>query len=114
MNDGHKKVFNKKPSSKYKSPLEMGDYPELDTTNLLDDDGIQVYQSLIGSLQWDVSIGRIDIATAVTSLSRYGSAPRIGHLERAKRVVGYLFKMKEVKLRLRVSLPDYSEHLAKL
>ena len=28
MNDGYTNIFNKKPSSKYKSPLEKGDHPE--------------------------------------------------------------------------------------
>ena len=42
------------------------------------------------------------------SLSSYRSAPRIGHLEREKRVGGYLSKIKEAKLRFRVSLLDYS------
>ena len=48
MNEGYTNVFNKKPSSKYKSPLKKRDHPELDTTKLLDKDGIQIYQSLIG------------------------------------------------------------------
>ena len=103
-----KNMFNKKPSTTYKSPLEKGDHPELDITELLDEDGIQKFQSLISSLKWAVSIGIIGIATAVMSISSFRSAPRIGHLERAKRIIGYLFKMKEVKLHFRVSLPDYS------
>ena len=61
-------MFNKKPSSKYKSQLKKGDHPELDTTELLDEDGTNIYQSLICSLQWADSIGRINIATAVISL----------------------------------------------
>ena len=43
------------------------------------------------------------------SLSSYRSAPRIGHSERAKRLVGYISKMKEAKLRFHVSLPGYSD-----
>ena len=48
--DGYKNMFNKKPSSKYKSPPGKRDHSELDITELLDEDGIQNYQSLIGSL----------------------------------------------------------------
>ena len=40
-------------------------------------------------------------------MSSSRSAPRIGHLERAKRIIGYPSKMKEAKLRFCVSLPDY-------
>ena len=43
------------------------------------------------------------------SMSSFKSAPRIGYLERVKRIIGYLSKMKEAKLRVRVSLPDYSD-----
>jgi hypothetical protein len=33
-------------------------------------------------MQWAVSIGRLDIATAVMSLSSFRAMPRRGHLER--------------------------------
>ena len=36
-------------------------------------------------------------------------APRRGHLERAKRIYGYLAKMKNAAIRIRVGIPDYSE-----
>ena len=95
MNNGYTSIFIKKPSSKYKSPLEKGDYPELETAEILNEDAIKIYQSLIGALQWALPIGKIDIDTAIMSLSSHRSAPTIGHLERAKRVMGYLSKMKE-------------------
>ena len=43
------------------------------------------------------------------SLSGYRSVPRIGHLDRAKRVVGYLTKMRHAVIRFRTGLPDYSD-----
>ena len=46
-----KNMFNKKLSTKYKSSLEKGDHPELDITELLNEDSIQKYQPLFGSLQ---------------------------------------------------------------
>ena len=70
---------------------------------------IHKYQSLIGSLQWAVSLRRIDITTAVISISSFRSAPRIGYLERAKIIIGYLSRMKEEKLLFRVSLLHYSD-----
>eukprot|EP00977_Amphora_coffeiformis_P020745 scaffold8459_cov92-Amphora_coffeaeformis.AAC.1 len=36
------------------------------------------------------------------------SFPRIGHLERVKRIFGYLTKMNQAKLRVRTEEPDYS------
>ena len=57
------------------SPLEKGDHPELDDSELLDATSIQNYQSLIGSLQWAVSLGRFNIATAVMSMSSFCALP---------------------------------------
>ena len=51
-------MFGKPPSSNnITSPLEKGDNPELDTTELLDEEGQQHYMSLIGPMQWAVSLG---------------------------------------------------------
>ena len=109
MVDGYKMMFGEKPKINMFSPLEKGDHPELDNTDQLNIDGVQRYQSLIGSLQWAVSIGRIDVTTAVMSLSSFRAVPRKGHLERAKRIVGYLSKMKHGVIRFRTALPDYSD-----
>jgi hypothetical protein len=54
-----------KPSTSVTSQLEKGDHPELDTSELYDADQIAQYQSMIGALQWIVTIGRFDINTAV-------------------------------------------------
>ena len=65
----YSKLFNdEKLQKRVKSPIEPGDHPELDNSNLLDVEGIQKYQSIIGSLQWAISLGRFDIATAVMML----------------------------------------------
>ena len=99
-------MFGEKPRIRYSSPLEKGDHPELDKSELFDETRIQQYQSLIGSLQWAVSIGRIDIATSVMTLSGFRSIPRQGHLDRAKQVVRYLRKMKQASLRFSTMIPD--------
>ena len=75
---------------------------------------MQIYQSLIGSLQWTIQIGRFDVSTAVMTLSRFRAMPRKGHLERAKRVYGYLSKMKHGVIRVRTELPDFSDHPEKV
>jgi hypothetical protein len=104
-------MFGEKPKMNVTSPLEKGDHPEIDTSELLEPKQIQMYQSLVGSMQWAVSLGRLDIATAVMTLSGFRALPRQGHLERAQRVVGYLAKMKHAVIRFRVSEPDYSDLL---
>ena len=50
-------MFGEKPKELYSSPLDKGDHPELNTSDLLDADGIQKYQSMIGAMQWAISIG---------------------------------------------------------
>jgi hypothetical protein len=64
----------------------------MDCSPVLGDEGHQKYQMLIGMLVWIVTIGRIDVAPATSSLSRFTACPRQGHLDRALRVFGYLKK----------------------
>ena len=59
-------------------------------------------------MQWAVSIGKIDITTAVMTLSGFRAAPRVGHLDRAKRAYGYLSKTRYSKIKFDVDQPDYS------
>ena len=107
MVDNYSRLFGKQPRH-YKTPLERGDHPELDDSEFLDADEIKIYQSLIGSLQWAVSLMRFDISPAVVSLAGQRTAPRKGHLERAKRIIGYLSGMKDATLRYRTERPDFS------
>jgi hypothetical protein len=106
--DEYTRIFGEKPRVA-SSPLEKGDHPEIDTTAYLGFDDIKKYQSVIGSLQWAISLGRFDIATAVMTLSAFRAVPRKGHLERARRVVGYLYKMRHAAIRYRTQAPDFSD-----
>jgi Reverse transcriptase (RNA-dependent DNA polymerase) len=108
MVDAYTRMFGEPPKRKYSSPLEKGDHPESDLSPLLNDEGITQYQSLIGMMQWAISLGRFDINTAVMTLSSFAMMPRQGHLDRAKRVCGYLWKMKHATVRFRTGIPDYS------
>jgi hypothetical protein len=102
-------MFGSKPRTHYTSPLEKNDHPEEDSSDLLDEVGVQQYQSLIGSLQWAISLGRFDITTAVMTLSSFRSLPRKGHLDRAKRIVSYIYRFKYAKVRFRTHEPDFSD-----
>ena len=108
MLQNYERIYGGKPHLAT-SPIEKGDNPELDTSDFLGDDQIQIYQSLIGALQWAVSIGRFDIQTAVMTMSAFRAVPRIGHLDRVKRIFGYLAKMNEGTIRVRTEIPDYSD-----
>jgi hypothetical protein len=89
MMDTYIQLYGEKPR-KASSPLEQNDHPEMEDSPFLRQDETQQFQSLIGAMQWAVSIERLHIATAVMSLSSFCAMPRRGHLERAKRIYGYL------------------------
>ena len=108
MKDSYMRMFGTTPKAA-SSPLENNDHPELDTSDELEEADIKKYQSLIGALQWAVTLARIDITTAVMTMSRFRAAPRKGHLDRVKRIYGYLCKMKHATIRIRTEEPDYSD-----
>jgi hypothetical protein len=97
MIDTYVQLYGEKPR-KVSSPPEQNDHPEMDDFPFLGQDQTQQFQSRIEAIQWAVSIGRLDIATAVMSLSSFRAMPRRGHLERAKQIYGYLQKMKEARI----------------
>lgn len=86
--------------TKHDIPMVSGDHPELDDTEQLGDEQHTQYQMLIGMLNWVVTIGRLDIAFAVSSLSRFVACPRKGHLDRALYVFGYLKKFPNRRIRI--------------
>jgi hypothetical protein len=65
MEDAYKQHFKESPNQKHISPLVKGDHPELDMSEFLDQDGIDIYQSLVEAMQWAISIGHWDIQSAV-------------------------------------------------
>ena len=55
-----------------------------------------------------MTLGRFDIHTHVTTMSRFRSAPRKGLLERLQRIYGYVLNTKHYSTRYRTEEPDYS------
>jgi hypothetical protein len=76
----------------------------------LDENGIKQYQSLIGVLQWLVTLGHFDILIAVTTMSGYHIAPREGPLECLKRIIGYVKKHPFGTIRFHMSIPDHESY----
>jgi hypothetical protein len=95
-------MFKQKPKQA-SSPIEKGDHPEIDTSDELDVDGISKYQSLMGSTNWVVQLGRFDIATANMTMAGFRANPRHGHLLRVFRIYGYLRKMNQGCIRIDTS-----------
>jgi len=107
--DTYVRLFGMKPSTKPLSPLEKGDHPEINESEFLDDNGTQMYQSLVGALQWSISIGQFNIATAAMMMSSFRAQPSLGHLEHVKQICGYLYKRKDAAICIRIGEPDYSD-----
>ena len=105
--ESYERMSKEKPR-KSRPLLEGGNHPELDTSELCDEHQTKQFQTLIGQLQWLISLGRFDIAVHVMSLSRFGAQPRKGHLDRAKRIVGYLLFLPDGAIRFRTGEPDFS------
>jgi hypothetical protein len=108
MISNFERMFNQKPKQA-SSPIEKGDHPEIDTTDELDVEGISKYQSLMGSTNWVVQLGRFDVATANMTMSGFRANPRHGHLTRVFRIYGYLRKMQQGCIRIDTSRYDFSE-----
>ena len=99
-------MFGLKPKE-YSSPVEESDHPEMDSSQELDEDGIRIYQSLIGALQWAVTLGRFDILVGVATMSSFRVAPRGSHLKRLKRMYGYLKRNSDVAVRFHIRIPNH-------
>ena len=63
LTSSYVRMFGENPSTRYHAPLEHGDHPELDTSELLEQDGIDQYQSLLvpysGYLLWGDLISKL-------------------------------------------------------
>ena len=108
LKEAYKRFFNEDPPKGLKSPLDKLDHPELDTSEIMTDEGSTIYMSLIGQLQWLVTLGRFDINPHISTMARFRAAPRKGHLERLKRICGYIFRTKHYAIRFRPDKPDYT------
>ena len=73
----------------------------MDTSEILEGQEVNHYLTMVGQLQWLITLGRFDIQAQVITMSRVRAQPRHGHLERLKRT-------KDYATRFRTTEPDYS------
>ena len=66
------------------------------------------YLTMVGPLQWLVTLGRFDIHAQVATMSRFRAAPRKGHTDRLKRIYSYAIRTKDYATRFKTDQPDYS------
>lgn len=74
-------MFGTKPNASVRSTPDKGDHLVLGMSDILEDEGIAQYQSLIGTLHWLISIDRFDIQMHVMTVYSFRVAPRVGHLD---------------------------------
>ena len=106
--DTYKRLFNEDPPKGYKTPHDKNDHPELDTSEILEGDMAAKYLTMVGQLQWLVTLGRFDIYAQVATMSRFRAAPRQGHMDRLKKIYSYAIMTKDYAIRFRTEQPDYS------
>ena len=62
--------------------------------------------TMVGQLQWLVTLGRFDIHAQVAIMSRFTAAPRQGHVDRHKRIYSCAIRTKDYAIRFRTDQPD--------
>ena len=96
---------------KANTPFSEEYHPELDESPLVPPEKISLYQSLLGSANWIITLGRFDISFAINTLSRYSMAPREGHMLAMYRIFGYLRHRPKGKIMIDISQPDVREQV---
>jgi hypothetical protein len=109
----YEQIFGELPPRKINAPLDPKDQPEPDDTDLLDEASMCLYWKLLGMLQWAVTLGRIDIMCVVMTMSGYRYQPRIGYMNRLKRIFGFLKQYKSCSIKFRTKEPDYFKYQSK-
>ena len=65
------------------------------------------YLTMVGQLQWLITLGRFDFHAQVATMSRFRAAPR-QEQDRLKRIYSYAIRTRDYAIRFRTDQPDYS------
>jgi len=95
---------------KFKTPMEDKYHPELDDSPLCTQERASIFRSMIGSLNWMITLGRFDVNYATNSLSRFNMAPREGHFKACMRVLGYLKSFSKATIMLDNNFPNHLKY----
>jgi hypothetical protein len=93
----------------HKTPMDDEYHPELDDTPLVSARDGSKYRGMVGSCNWLITLGRLDVNYATQALSRYSMAPRQGHFSAMQRILGYLKKFPKGRIIIDATLRDWSE-----
>ena len=61
------------------------------------------YLTMVGQLQWLVTLGRFDLHALVATMSRFRAAPRQGHMDRLERIYSYAIRTRDYTTRFRTN-----------
>ena len=96
---------------KHKMPMSEEYHPELDEAPLCSPIEITKYKSLLGSANWIITLGRLDIQYAVNTMARYSNAPREGHMKSVFCIFGYLRTTAKYRILIDVAQPGILKEL---
>jgi hypothetical protein len=74
------------------SPAPADFHPELDQTDLLDEDNIWRHQSYIGILRWTAKLGRIELTHSAATMAKFNATRREGHLRALLWMFAYILQ----------------------
>ena len=74
-------MFPEETLKKQSNSILKGDHPELDDSKFISEEDNAKYMSMIGTAQCLVTLGRLNIAITMSTLSSYRATPQKGHLE---------------------------------
>ena len=97
LKETYVRLFNTEPSKGLETPLEKNDHPELDISEILEGQEVNHYLTMVGQLQWLITLGRFDIEAQVITMYRFRAQPRKEHLERLKRIYAYVIRKKTMQ-----------------
>jgi len=103
------RIVGLNPPKRVSQPMHPDCPPELGTSDVVDSDGRQICWSLIGMLQWAVTLGRLDTHHVSMCMSRFGAGPRKGHLQAVSKTFGCLDKCRSASIEFWTGIPDCSE-----
>ena len=92
--DAYEKKYGEMPKQ-CSSPLDKNKHLEPDDTPVLDVNEQKEYLSMIGALQWVVTLGRFNIATTVKTSSRFRTEPQVEHLKKHYQVYSYICQFRD-------------------
>ena len=92
-----------------KSPMAPECHLEVDDSPLPSDEDASEFRSVIGSLNWLITLGRFDVHCATNALSRFGMAPREGHMKAALRVLTHVKTFPKGKIVFDTSCPVHKQ-----